>query len=167
MRVQRKFIIVVTMSVLLSIVNYRPLIANEKIDVSDEWTVLCYLAGNNFLDWSVKEIIKTGASDNVNVITFLDTTDDDTKIFEINQDGPLRIPTRIVNYSWSNSGLNTGDPNTLINFATWAVRNYPAKKYFLILGGYGEGWIGLMHDMNDGQKNIDIPVFKRTRVCLR
>jgi hypothetical protein len=104
----------------------------------------------------MKELIRTGSSNRVNVVAFLDTTDDDTKIFEVYKDDLVRIPTRIVNYSWSNSELNTGDPLTLINFASWAVKKYPAKKYFLILGGYGEGWIGLMHDMNNGQGNIDV-----------
>ncbi|ODS33443.1 MAG: Clostripain precursor [Candidatus Scalindua rubra] len=133
--------------------------SNERDD-DKEWTVICYLAGDNFLDWfmkeNMKELIKIGSSNRVNVIAFLDTTDNETKMFEVNKDDVIRIPTRIVNYSWLKSELNTGDPQTLINFATWAVRKYPAKKYFLILGGYGEGWTGLMHDMNDGQKNVDV-----------
>jgi len=135
-------------------------IAKEHRGGDSEWTVLCYLAGDNFLDWfmkeNLKELIKTGSSDRVNVIVFIDTTDDDTKIFEVNQGDLIRIPSRIVNYSWSGSELNTGDPLTLTNFASWAVKKYPAKKYFLILGGYGEGWIGLMHDMNNGEGNTDV-----------
>lgn len=132
-------------------------IEREKLN---EWTVICYLAGDNFLDWfmkeNMKELIKAGSSDKVNVIAFLDTTDNDTKVFEFENDNFVRIPTRIVNYSWVESELNTGDPQTLINYASWAVREYPAKRYFVLLGGYGEGWIGLMHDMNNGRGDIDV-----------
>ena len=132
---------------------------NEKENIK-EWTVICYLAGDNFLDWfmkeNIKELIKTGSSNSVSVLALLDTTDDDTKVFEFNKGDLVRIPTRIVNYSWTESELNTGDPQTFIDYASWAVREYPAKKYFIILGGYGEGWIGLMHDMNNGQGDIDV-----------
>ena len=63
---------------------------SNKKEGFKEWTVICYLAGDNFLDWfmkeNMKELIKVGSSDNVNVIAFLDTTDDETKIFEVNKD---------------------------------------------------------------------------------
>ena len=158
----KKYCIIIFLSVLnLTFILFGNVNAeSNKKEGFKEWTVICYLAGDNFLDWFMKEnmreLIKAGSSDNVNVIAFLDTTDDETKIFEVNKDDLVRVPTRIVNYSWTESELNTGDPGTFINYATWAVREYPAKKYFVILGGYGEGWIGLMHDMNNGQGETDI-----------
>ncbi len=157
---KRQIIVAAFIMVFLPFVSVSKTIAKEHRGEDSEWTVLCYFAGDNFLDWfmkeNLKEVIKTGSSDRVNVIVFMDTTDDDTKIFEVNKDDLVRIPSRIVNYSWSGSELNTGDPLTLTNFASWAIKKYPAKKYFLILGGYGEGWIGLMHDMNNGEGNTDI-----------
>ena len=158
----KKYCIIIFLSVLnLTFILFGNVNAeSNKKEEFKEWTVICYLAGDNFLDWfmkeNMKELIKAGSSDNVNVIAFLDTTDDETKIFEVNKDDLVRVPTRIVNYSWAESELNTGDPETFINYASWAVREYPAKKYFVILGGYGEGWIGLMHDMNNGQGETDI-----------
>ncbi len=157
---KRQMIVAAFIMLFLPFASVSKMIAKEHRGEDSEWTVLCYLAGDNFLDWfmkeNLKEVIKTGSSDRVNVIVFMDTTDDDTKIFEVNKDDLIRIPSRIVNYSWSGSELNTGDPLTLTNFASWAVKKYPAKKYFLILGGYGEGWIGLMHDMNNGEGNTDV-----------
>jgi len=135
------------------------------------WTVICYFAGDNFLDWfmkeNMKELIKAGSSSNINVIAFLDTTDNETKVFEVNKDDLVRVPTRIVNYSWAESELNTGDPGTFIDYASWAVREYPAENYFIILGGYGEGWIGLMHDMNNGQGDIDILSLNELEYALK
>jgi len=144
--------------------------ADRNNETESEWTVISYLAGDNFLDWfmkeNMKELIKTGSSNKVNSIVFLDTTDNETKVFKVNKDDPLRIPTRIVNYSWQEQELNTGDPLTLINFAAWAIREYPARKYFLILGGYGEGWIGLLHDMNNGQGDVDVLSLGELRYAL-
>ena len=38
--------------------------------------------------------------------------------------------------------VNMADPNTLIDFATWAMKTYPADKYVLILSDHGMGWPG-------------------------
>jgi clostripain len=39
--------------------------------------------------------------------------------------------------------LNTGDPQTLADFANWAVTNYPAKKYLLVIWNHGGGFRSL------------------------
>jgi hypothetical protein len=167
---KRHIFVVVFIMLLLLFVGVNKTIAKDYPEEYREWTVLCYLAGDNFLDWfmkeNMKELIKAGSSNRVNLLAFLDTTDDDTKIFKVNKDDLVRIPSRIVNYSWSESELNTGDPSTLIKFASWAIKKYPARKYFLILGGYGEGWIGLMHDMNNGYGNTDILSLEELKYAL-
>jgi hypothetical protein len=38
--------------------------------------------------------------------------------------------------------LDMGDPTTLVDFVTWAVKNYPAEHYALILADHGMGWPG-------------------------
>jgi len=38
--------------------------------------------------------------------------------------------------------VDMGDPQTLIDFVTWAVQKYPAQKYALILSDHGGGWTG-------------------------
>lgn len=167
---KKDIFVVVLIMLLLPFAGVKKTVAKDYPKEYGEWTVLCYLAGDNFLDWfmkeNMKELIKAGSSDKINVVAFLDTTDDDTKIFEVNKDDLVRIPSRIVNYSWSESELNTGDPSTLIKYASWAVKKYPAKKYFMILGGYGEGWIGLMHDMNNGHGTTDILSLEELKYAL-
>ena len=39
--------------------------------------------------------------------------------------------------------VNMGDPNTLVDFVQWAVTEYPATNYALILWNHGGGWRGL------------------------
>src|SRR5689334_4459248 len=36
----------------------------------------------------------------------------------------------------------------LVGFVSWAVQNYPAKKYALILSDHGGGWTGGFSDLN-------------------
>jgi hypothetical protein len=38
--------------------------------------------------------------------------------------------------------LDMGDPQTLYDFATWAMLTYPAEHYVLILSDHGAGWTG-------------------------
>jgi hypothetical protein len=38
--------------------------------------------------------------------------------------------------------VNMADGQTLVDFVTWAIQNYPADKYALILSDHGMGWPG-------------------------
>ncbi len=38
--------------------------------------------------------------------------------------------------------LDMGDPQTLIDFVTWAMQTYPAKHYALTISTHGSGWQG-------------------------
>jgi Clostripain family len=38
--------------------------------------------------------------------------------------------------------VNMSDPATLVDFVTWAVQNYPADRYMLIMSDHGAGWPG-------------------------
>ena len=49
--------------------------------------------------------------------------------------------------------VNMSDPNTLTDFINWAVENYPAQNYFLILSDHGNGWRdGLLLDEVNGHR---------------
>lgn len=54
--------------------------------------------------------------------------------------------------------VNMGDPNTLVSFAQWAIQNYPANKYFLVLWDHGDGWY------KSGPE--DSPIFKGISVDM-
>jgi len=53
--------------------------------------------------------------------------------------------------------VNMGDPNTLVDFAKWAIQNYPANKYFLVLWDHGDGWY---------KSEGDSPLFKGVSVDM-
>lgn len=48
--------------------------------------------------------------------------------------------------------VDMSDTNTLIDFATWAMRSYPADKYLLILSDHGMGWPGGWTDPSPGRR---------------
>jgi hypothetical protein len=41
---------------------------------------------------------------------------------------------------------NTGDPQTLVDFVTWTVENFPAEHYALQIWNHGGGWIMVASD---------------------
>jgi len=46
----------------------------------------------------------------------------------------------------AHSELNTGDPQTLVDFVKWAKAAAPAKHYMLIISGHNAGWYKLVPD---------------------
>jgi hypothetical protein len=54
------------------------------------------------------------------------------------------------------SEMNTGDPGTLVQFATWAIKSAPAMNYALLYGGHGAGFSGLANDYSQGDI-MDMP----------
>jgi clostripain len=136
-----------------------------------EWTVMVYLDADNNLEGAgiddINEMEMVGSTSNVNIVVQIDRipysvldsnnqgyADDisngdwtDTRRYYITQDyDPYIINSQLV----SNLGeLNMGTSSTLINFAKWAVSNYPAKKYLLVIWNHGGGFrsTGLTKDI--------------------
>jgi hypothetical protein len=67
-----------------------------------------------------------------------------TYVDEILYSNPLpdrATPTGIQQTSRIRLGeVNTGSPNTLVDFVAWAAKEYPANHYMLVLLGHGGGW---------------------------
>lgn len=56
---------------------------------------------------------------------------------------------------WSLDEINMGDPDTLSDFAQWAMTNYPADHYYLAIDNHGSGINGISWDYNDADGEID------------
>ena len=127
-----------------------------------EWTVMVYLDADNNLESAgiddINEMEMVGSSTNVNIVIQVDriphsvlaannegSADDisngdwtNTRRYYITQDfDPYTINSDLK----SDLGeLNMGNPSTLIDFATWAVTEYPAEKYLLVIWNHGGGF---------------------------
>ncbi|MDQ2692498.1 MAG: clostripain-related cysteine peptidase, partial [Chloroflexota bacterium] len=132
------------------------------VNTSDlpEWTVIVYSAADDevleeSMWFDVNEMEVVGSTPQVNVVVQLDRyagafTGDgdwtDTRRYLIQQDNDLSSITSPVVQSLGE--VDTGDPQTLIDFVTWAIQNYPARKYALVMSDHGGGWTGGFSDMS-------------------
>lgn len=105
-----------------------------------KWTVMVYLAGDNDLEaYGVKdlgEMKAVGSTDEVAVVAQFDRMSDQvtrryylTAGQSLDADCVAQLPE-----------VNTGDPEALIDFITWACHTYPAERYGLVLWNHGTGW---------------------------
>ncbi|GAG28789.1 unnamed protein product, partial [marine sediment metagenome] len=131
-------------------------------DNTAEWTVMVYLDADNNLESAgiddINEMEIVGSTTDVNIVVQVDRIPysvlaannegylDDisnsnwttTRRYYITQDfDPYQISSDLK----SDLGeLNMGDPQTLIDFTSWAVTEYPAKKYLLVIWNHGGGF---------------------------
>ncbi|MFN8454020.1 MAG: clostripain-related cysteine peptidase [Anaerolineae bacterium] len=132
-----------------------------------EWTILLYqdaddevLEQDIMTDFNEAELI--GSTDQVNIVAQVDRYDGafdgmgdwtSTKRFYITQDDDLNS---IGSEELEDLGeTNMADGQTLIDFITWGVANFPARKYALILSDHGAGWPGGWMDPDPGGMGPD------------
>ncbi|MCB9006552.1 MAG: hypothetical protein H6656_04130 [Ardenticatenaceae bacterium] len=135
--------------------NNEPLPTLSASGPSDQtWTVMLYqdaddkiLEEDIFLD--LNEAERIGSNDNVNIVAQLDrfssgfagdgnwTT---ARRYFVTRDNDLQtISSELVQ---DLGEVNMADSQTLVDFVVWAVQNYPADKYVLIMSDHGAGWPG-------------------------
>jgi hypothetical protein len=105
-----------------------------------KWTFLVYMAGDNNLDGAalrdIAEMAKAGSTQDVHILVQLDRLEDEkTRRFRITPGGGFKKDC-IETFSET----NTGDPQILYSLCRWAIANYPADRYALVLWNHGSGW---------------------------
>jgi hypothetical protein len=104
-----------------------------------KWTFMVYLAGDNNLsdagERDLGEMRQVGSTEQVNVVVEFDRigSDHETRRYLIQRDG---VDERVE----SLGETDCGDPKVLLKFIKWAVKEYPAERYALILWNHGGGW---------------------------
>jgi hypothetical protein len=143
--------------------------ARQSQTVAD-WTVMVFMAGDNNLEpaalMDLNEMEGVGSSPNVNIVAEVDRSAEyvDTdgnwsggRRYYIQQDQDTGSVTSPVIQDLG--AIDSGDPNTVADFAIWAITNYPAQKYMLVLWDHGGAWISLSVDEDTGD-DIDLPELK-------
>ena len=117
----------------------------EGVVISD-WTVMVYMDGDNDLEYAVwddlGEMESIGSTDEVKIVIQLDS---------YNNEGTYRYCVTGVEqgttYPYYSDDIvetlseqNMADPDVLADFVNWAITNYPAKHYLLVLWNHGGGW---------------------------
>lgn len=115
---------------------------------SAQWTFMVYLDGDNNLEGAgiddFLEMATVGSSADVKIVVLFDRIpgeDNSYGNWTETRRGIINIGD-IPDKSWGESmgELNMGDPQTLIDFVTWAMQNYPASKYAIVFWNHGGGW---------------------------
>ncbi|MEN8180057.1 MAG: clostripain-related cysteine peptidase [Pseudomonadota bacterium] len=102
------------------------------------WTIMVYMAGDNNLsaagDIDLAEMRLVGSTDQVQVVVEFDNAGDaGTRRIHVTREG---VGERIETLGETDSG----SPEVLSDFISWAAREYPAHRYALILWNHGNGW---------------------------
>jgi hypothetical protein len=105
-----------------------------------QWTVLVYLAGDNNLDAAamtdLEEMKRVGSTPDVDLVAQLDRSGGGhaSKRYHLKKGSALEADAR------ENLGeTNMGDPAVLESFLRWGMKNYPAKKFLVVLWNHGAG----------------------------
>jgi len=119
-----------------------------------DWLFMVYLDADNNLESAgiddMNEMETAGSTDDVAIVVQMDRAErdyaDDTtngdwtgaKRFYVTQDTDTLIINSPVIEDLGE--VNMGDPAVLESFIEWAVANYPANHYALVLWNHGSGW---------------------------
>lgn len=127
-----------------------------------EWLIMLYqVADDNTLEQDIlidlNEAEIVGSTDEVHVVAQVDRYEGGfdgmedwttTKRFYLTADDDLN---EIYSEEIDDLGeTNMSDSSTLVEFITWAVAEYPAQKYALIMSDHGVGWVGGFGDPDPG-----------------
>jgi PKD repeat protein len=109
-----------------------------------EWLIMYYLEIDNELDfyWSSSYspafIAATNPQPSVKIAVLVDrsgiwsgSTNSNTRVYEANNHQLI--------LKWDMGERNTGDSQTVVDFATWAISAYPAYKLMFVFMGHGRG----------------------------
>jgi len=115
-----------------------------------EWTFMVYLDGDNNLEENaikdINEMETIGSDANMNIVVIFDRIsgyDNSNGNWTDTRRGLIIADSDENNISSSLTSVgekNMGDPGTLAEFVNWAVANYPANHYALVLWNHGDGW---------------------------
>ena len=137
----------------------------------DTWLVMLYQDADDKIlekdiDIDLNEAERAGSSDRVTIVAQIDRYRGgfrgdgnwtSAKRFYVTYDPDLN---RTGSRELMDLGeVNMSDGDTLVDFVQWAMKNYPADKYALILSDHGMGWPGGWSDPTArGRGNDNIPL---------
>ena len=106
-------------------------------------TIMIYMAADNdlrpFAARNIQQMANIGSNPNITIVVHLDIRISGnkkiTRRYLIEKDQVLHIDP----YNPMTQQMDSGNPATLISFCEWAIKNYEADEYDLILWNHGTG----------------------------
>ncbi len=108
-----------------------------------EWTIMVFMNGKNNLQTDgindLNEMEQVGSGKDVNVLVEMGGMDNKMYRYYIRKDAD---PAKVTSPAMAKAtGVNMGDPASIVDFVLWAQKQFPAKKYMLIGWDHGSGWL--------------------------
>jgi hypothetical protein len=148
----------------------RPTRTSSSTNTGNTWLIMLYQdADDKILEKDIyvdlNEAERVGSSANVQIVAQIDRYrggyqgDGDwvsARRYYVTQNDDLQ---RIGSEELADLGeVNMSDGQTLVDFVTWAMQNYPADKYAMILSDHGMGWPGGWSDPTARGGASDMPL---------
>ena len=116
---------------------------NNQVKNRNKRTIMIYMAADNdlrpFAARNIQQMANIGSNDNITVVVHLDIritgNKKITRRYLIEKEQVLHIDP----YNPLTQQMDSGNPATLISFCEWAIKNYVADEYDLILWNHGTG----------------------------
>jgi len=134
-----------------------------------KWTVMVFLNAKNNLElaglYNVNQMEKVGSDANVNIVaelgrmngqasgdTHLDGDWTGARRLYIQKDADENVINSPVVDKVDK--VDMGDYKRVVDFVAWAKKNYPARRYMLILWDHGSGWLDPQQTTKPAEKGI-------------
>jgi hypothetical protein len=116
---------------------------NSQTKNRNSRTIMVYMAADNdlrpFAARNIQQMANIGSNNNITIVVHLDIritgNKKITRRYLIEKDQVLHIDP----YNPLTQQMDSGNPVTLISFCEWAIKNYVADEYDLILWNHGTG----------------------------
>lgn len=114
-----------------------------KARTRNKRTIMIYMAADNdlrpFAARNIQQMANIGSNQNMTIVVHLDIritgNKKITRRYLVEKDQVLHIDP----YNPLTQQMDSGNPSTLISFCEWAIKNYIADEYDLILWNHGTG----------------------------
>lgn len=121
----------------------KPKQKNSKKDNPNKRTIIIYMAADNdlrpFAARNIQQMSRVGSNENITIVVHLDIriagNKKITRRYLIEKDQVFHIDP----YNPLTQQMDSGNPSTLISCCEWAIKNYPANVYDLVLWNHGTG----------------------------
>ncbi len=107
-----------------------------------DWTFIVYMAADNdlspFAVRNIKQLVSIGSNKYLNIAIHLDiriANQKTTRRYYVEKNKLVHVNANDP----TTQKMDSGNPNTLISCCKWAIENYPASNYSLILWNHGLG----------------------------
>ncbi|HET6550189.1 MAG TPA: clostripain-related cysteine peptidase [Solirubrobacter sp.] len=113
--------------------------------MSAKWTFMVYVAGYNnlttFAGKDLAEMRKVGSSDDLKIAAFVKRLEQQSSHrMIVGKDGEQELRENLGH------DVDSGSPQTLLDFVRWAHEQAPAERYALVIWNHGSGWDPLDFD---------------------